>query len=401
MKILMLCNKFSLSENDPWLTNELADSFQELGHEVTVVRLDWWATPGSARLDLKLANGIEVISIPPVLVRFPLPFVSRVLKWSLSSFSAYSVSRKLSKDKDFDVMISFSPAVTMALPIMALAKKKTLTSLLIEWDFFPHHHRQIGLFTSGISFFVARKVEEMLIRMFDVVACMSPANEAYLRSHYPIRDEQRICIAPVWGKETTLPEIDRIVVRKKYKLPEDRPLVVFGGQLVHGRGLEDLLVAAKLAHKAGSSVIFLVIGSGSLEHLVEECVAQGCKNLIWISRIPRDEYLGLIKSCDLALVCTVRDVDVPSFPSKTIDYLRVGLPIVASVESSTDYGDYIASLGVGISVEAGEPEGLLKSVENLLNDFDKMRSMSAFGPIRFKEIFEVRHISSKLLDMVD
>lgn len=400
MKILMLCNKFSLSENDPWLTNELADSFQELGHEVTVVRLDWWAEPGSARKNIKLTNGIQVISIPPVLVRFPIAFVSRALKWSLSSFSAYFVSRELSNKIDFDLMISFSPAITMALPIMALAKKRSLTSLLIQWDFFPHHHRQIGLFSSGVSFYIARKVEELLIRKFDVVACMSPANVAYLRKHYPLREEQRVCIAPVWGKETALPDVDRAVVRKRYNLPETSPLVVFGGQLVHGRGLEDLLDAAKRAHKSGSSVIFLVIGSGSLEFLVEECLAQGCKNLIWVPRVPRNEYLGLIKSCDLALVCTVRDVDVPSFPSKTIDYLRVGLPIVASVEASTDYGDYIASLGVGVRVEAGEPECLLKSVENLLKDFHSMSSMSELGPIRFKEIFEVSHITSKLLDMV-
>ncbi|MNV12897.1 putative glycosyl transferase [compost metagenome] len=194
--------------------------------------------------------------------------------------------------------------------------------------------------------------------------------------------------------------MDRADIRQKYSLPQDRPLVVFGGQLVHGRGLEDLIGAAKLSQQRGSPVTFLVIGSGSLESLVEASIEQCCGNLIWIPRIPRDEYVGLIKSCDLALVCTVRDVDVPSFPSKTIDYLRVGLPIIASVESSTDYGDYIASLGVGISVEAGEPDKLLESIEVLLRDTDKMRAMSELGPVRFKEVFEVKHITSQLLDLV-
>jgi glycosyltransferase involved in cell wall biosynthesis len=400
MKILMLCTKFSLSENDPWLTNELADSFQELGHEVTVLCLDWSAKPGSTRSNLKLGSGVEVISVPPVLMSSPFGFVTRILKWSLSSFSAYSISRRLVKQCKFDVVIGFSPAITMALPIMLLPRNKKLTSLLIQWDFFPHHHRQIGLFSSAVSFFVARKVEEALIRKFDVIACMSPANETYLRTHYPIRDEQKICITPVWGKETTLPGVDRTDIRQKYSLPQDRPLVVFGGQLVHGRGLEDLLGAARLSQQRGSPVTFLVIGSGSLESLVEASIEQCSGNLIWIPRIPRDEYVGLIKSCDLALVCTVRDVDVPSFPSKTIDYLRTGLPIIASVESSTDYGDYIASLGVGISVEAGEPDKLLESIEALLRDTDKMKAMSELGPVRFKEVFEVKHITSQLLDMV-
>ncbi|WP_460158349.1 glycosyltransferase family 4 protein [Pseudomonas sp. S3_E11] len=401
MKILMLCTKFSLSENDPWLTNELADSFQELGHEVTVLCLDWSASPNSNRVDLKLENGVEVISLPPVLVRSPLTLVSKALKWGLSSFSAYRISRGIVKQKNIDIVVSFSPSVTMALPIMALASRKNLTSLLIQWDFFPHHHRQIGLISSGISFFIARKMEEMLIRKFDVVSCMSPANEVYLRTHYPIRDEQKVCITPVWGKDAPLEESNRIASRKKYALPPDRPLVVFGGQLVHGRGLEDLINTAKLAQQGGSSVTFVVIGSGVLDSLVKACIAEGCENLIWISRIPRDEYLGLIKACDLALVCTVRDVDVPSFPSKTIDYLRASLPIVASVEASTDYGDYIAALGVGISVNAGEPVRLLESIEGLLGQPDQMKSMSRLGPIRFREVFEVKHVTSELLKMVE
>jgi glycosyltransferase involved in cell wall biosynthesis len=241
----------------------------------------------------------------------------------------------------------------------------------------------------------------MLVRKFDIISCMSPANEVYLRAHYPVRDEQKVCITPVWGKDSPLEESNRIASRQKYSLPADRPLVVFGGQLVHGRGLEDLINTAKLAQLGESSVTFVVIGSGVLDSLVKECIAEGCENLIWIPRIPRDEYLGLIKACDLALVCTVRDVDVPSFPSKTIDYLRACLPIVASVEASTDYGDYIAALGVGISVNAGEPEQLLESIEGLLGQPDQMKSMSALGPIRFKEVFEVKHVTLELLKMVE
>jgi hypothetical protein len=42
----------------------------------------------------------------------------------------------------------------------------------------------------------------------------------------------------------------------------------------------------------------------------------------------------LISACDVGIVCTVAGVD-SSFPSKTIDYLRAGLPIVAAVEQDT------------------------------------------------------------------
>ncbi len=400
MKILMLCTKFSLSEDDPWLTNELAESLQESGHEVTVVCLDWSASPGSANTEFRTSKGVNVISMSPISVRSRIAFVSRALKWTLSSFSAYRAIRRSLQYKDFELVIGFSPAVTMALPILKMTSRTQARSFLVQWDFFPYHHHQIGLLTSKATFFFAKKVEEFLIRRFDVIGCMSPANVNYLRTRYRLRESQDVCMLPIWGKGNPLPEGDRDAIRCRYGLPKMRPLVVFGGQLVRGRGLEDLLAAASLAEKQQSPIAFLIIGSGPLESLVTTYIKQGHENVTWISRVPRQEYLNLIKSCDIALVCTVRDVDVPSFPSKTIDYLRAGLPIVASVEKTTDFGDYLCSRGVGVSIEAGYPDQLVMSIERLLDDDEKMRAMRERGPACFNDNFDVRHVAAQMLKVI-
>lgn len=400
MKILVLCTKFSLSENDPWLTNELAESLQESGNEVTVVCLDWSAEVGSRTIVFTTTNGVKVVYLSPILISLPFPLLAKLMKWGLSSFIAYQHVRRLIRGDDFNMVLSFSPAVTMALPILKMTRNTKIISCLFQWDFFPYHHRQIGLIPFRWVFTISRKLEEMLIRRFDVVACMSPANVKYLRTHYALRDSQNVTILPIWGKNSPLPDIDREAIRKEYGLPTQKPLIVFGGQLVLGRGLEDLLAAARLASESGGAVVFVVIGSGPLESLVTEYLEQDHGNLVWIPRVPRQEYLSVIKSCDLALVCTVRDVDVPSFPSKTIDYLRVGLPIVASVEKSTDYGEYITAQGVGVSVDAGEPEALLSAIQNLLDNSDKMGQMSTRGPICFNEVFEVKRTVAALRELV-
>ena len=49
MNILLLCTKFSMDENDPWLTNELAGSLQRAGNRVTVLCLDWAGKLGSEK----------------------------------------------------------------------------------------------------------------------------------------------------------------------------------------------------------------------------------------------------------------------------------------------------------------------------------------------------------------
>lgn len=397
MRILLLCSKFSLNENDPWLTNELADALQADGHAVTVACLNWSPIANSSENELTTETGVRVLSIPPVIAKTSLPLLNKLLKWTLSSIRAYRTLRKVLRKDSFDLLISFSPSVTMALPIFFITKRPETRSFLVQWDFFPFHHRQIGLISSSLIFHTARLAEEWLLGRFDIIGCMSRKNIEYLRSHYKIRNEQRVCLLPIWAKETQLDEIDADTVRSQYELPLANAIVVFGGQLAPGRGLEDLLKMAALAEDADSSLRFLVVGSGPQESLVNSYVQSGHHNLLWIPWIPREEYLKLIRACDLALVCTVRDVDVPTFPSKTLDYLRAGLPIVASVEESTDYGEYLTSNCVGISVAAGEPAKLLEKTEDLLRDEATLCIMRRNGPEIFKKHFEVGHIVRQIL----
>lgn len=401
MNILLLCTKFSMDENDPWLTNELAGSLQRAGNKVSVVCLDWSGSLSSKKSTFYItSSGTEVFIEKPVAVFSRFPLLSKLFKWGGSSCVASLLVSKLEKKNSYDLVICFSPLVTMSLPAIWLAGLKKKKSLLIQWDFFPYHQRQIGMMPSGLIFNVARKVEGFLISRFKYIGCMSPANISYLRSHYPIRQEQTVFTLPIWGAASQLPKSDRSLVREKYGLPNDQPIIVFGGQLVQGRGIEDILETARLAKIQSCPATFLIIGSGLLECLVDDYISQENSNVVRLAHVPRQEYLEIIATCDLSLVCTVRDVDVPSYPSKTIDYLRVGLPIVASVEKTTDYGEHLAALGVGVYTEAGKPEELLRVIDELLKDPARMAAMKTQGPICFRENFEVDSVVSNALKVI-
>ncbi|MGE8304127.1 MAG: glycosyltransferase family 4 protein [Pseudomonas kermanshahensis] len=397
MNIVMLCTKFSRQESDPWLTNEMAAALRGQGHSVTVINLDWWAQAGDPDRRFVTSTGVEVTSLVPLHVSSRLPLVRRLAKWVGSSFRVIKLLRETARSRHIDLLIGFSPAVTMALPLLWQRFIGRARSYMVLWDFFPYHQQQVGLMPSGIVFRLAKWLESTLIRSFDHVGCMSPANVAYLKRHYPLRASQGIHILPIWGGNAPIVAVDRSRVRQAAGLPLDRQIVVFGGQLVHGRGLEDLLEVARIAARGGSRSHYLIMGSGTLEGLVQAYLGEGHGNLTWIARVPRDQYLEIAQSCDAALVCTVRDVDVPSFPSKTIDYLRLGLPIVASVERSTDYGEFIVQQGVGVCVEAGEPVQLHVCIEQLLADDERLAEMARRGPACMAEHFDVEQVARLLL----
>jgi glycosyltransferase involved in cell wall biosynthesis len=226
---------------------------------------------------------------------------------------------------------------------------------------------------------------------------MSPKNIEYLHGHYRLRPEQKVHLLPIWGQPKVIPNVNRQDLRHRKGLPLEKVIAVFGGQLVAGRGIEDLLEVAALAGQRDPRLFFLVIGSGPLEAAVKKYMENKGENLQWIPRIPREDYLQLLSACDIGLVCTIRGVDVPSFPSKTIDFFQVSLPIVASVEAATDYSEFVVQEGVGLASEAGVAEAFLGNLQKLANDLRLREAMGKRGRHCLEDVMNVDRIASLIV----
>jgi glycosyltransferase involved in cell wall biosynthesis len=318
-------------------------------------------------------------------------------KWVLSSLRAALQMRPALRGRHFDLLIAFSPISAVAAQVLWLTRRFGTRNYLVMWDFFPYHHRSIGLIPDGWPFAIARRLEQALIRRFDVIGCMSRRNVAYLQDHYALRPNQRAEILPIWGRIDAPPTMSRERARTAFGLPHDKTIVVHGGQITEGRGIDDILAAAAIARREHPRLAFLLIGEGRLTGAVNAHIAEGGDNVIYRPRIPRQEYLSVVSACDVGIVCTVRNVDVPTFPSKIIDYLRVGLPVVASVENSTDYGQFIEENGVGLAVSAGDPRAMVSAVSAIAHNAVAMKRMAEAGRRVLAECFNVERVAARLL----
>lgn len=390
MRVLLFCTRFPLEPGNPYLTNELAHAHAVNGDEVQVVVLDWDAPFGSAPRQQILPDGVKVLSMAPRGVKGMGNFVEKASKWVFSSVLAALDMRKILAGQHFDVLVAFCPVTTVAAQVLWAMRRFRPHSYLVQWDFFPFHQRSIGMMPNNFAFEAARMLEEFLMRRFDTIGCMSPMNVDYLRSHYRLRASQTVEILPIWGETTPPRAVARALIRREHGLPEDRKIIVFGGQITQGRGVDDVLSMAQLAATDRPDLTFLIIGEGRLVNLVEDHAAK-LHNVIYRPRIARDQYLQLVSACDVGLVCTVRDVDVPTFPSKLIDYLRANVPVVASIEESTDFGKFIEERGVGISVLAGDPAVLLQAICNALENSGSPDEAQARRRLCLEEVFDVEH----------
>ena len=132
--------------------------------------------------------------------------------------------RKALGEQSFDALVCFTPCVTVAAQLRWATKHWRMRNMLFVHDFFPYHHRSIGLVPGGPVFEIARRLEEHLIRKFHVIGCIWPGNIGYLRKHYRIRPEQRVIWTPLWGEIAPPPARPKEIARRELGLPMDRKI---------------------------------------------------------------------------------------------------------------------------------------------------------------------------------
>jgi hypothetical protein len=105
--------------------------------------------------------------------------------------------------------------------------------------------------------------------------------------------------------------------------------------------------------------------------------------------MPRNDYLELLAACDVGMVATVQGVTSFSLPTKTIDYLRAGLSLIAAVEPGSDFADIIRRYAIGSVVPFGEPGQFQREATRLAGS-DRAETRAAAARC-LDEVFDVRH----------
>jgi len=400
MRFLMVCMQYPTGPGQSYMTTELADALSAAGHAVEVLHLDWSAPLGGLDETFVTPSGVRVGRCAPRAVRGLGELVFGASKFLLSGVHAARVVRAHFDLGGFDAMIAWMPAVAIA-PLVSLARRAGIRRrLLFIWDFFPDHHRQIGRMPGGLIFRVARAWEQRLLASFTAVICTLPGNADYLRRHYRLEPGQRVLVTPIWSETTPLAAGDRWAIRLRHRLPLSRPIAVFGGQLVEGRGFEQMLAAAAAAEARGSPLLFLFVGEGRLAPMLRDR-AMRSDAVGYLPAMSRQEYLDLLGACDVGMVATVPGVTSFSIPTKTIDYLRAGLPVIAAVERGNDFVAILERYAVGRAVAFGDAEGFGREAERLATDLAVRAAVREAAPRCLDAVFDIRHAVRTVLDAVD
>lgn len=372
MNVLFLTMSSSLRNvESSGIYTDLMRKFRDEGHEVYIVCPNERRNGSSTYLNV--TNGVHCLAVRTLNVQKTNVIEKGFGQLFLES-QFKSAIKKYFRGVKFDLILYSTPPITFN-NVIKYAKSqsdgKALTYLLLK-DIFPQNAIDLGMMRKtglkGILYRLFRKKEEELYRISDYIGCMSPANVEYVLKHNPSIDISKVEIAPNSYDIPTEVELKRnsSEIRRKYKLPEDKPIFIYGGNMGKPQGIPFLVECMK-AVKDRNDCHFLLVGDGTEYPKLETFVKEyNPKSVSVFRRLLKADYDALASACDVGLIFLDYRFTIPNYPSRLLPYLMERKPIVAATDPNCDTGTLAEENGFGFYSPSNSVNAFVDVIEKML-----------------------------------
>ena len=234
--------------------------------------------------------------------------------------------KKYFKGVKFDLILYVTPTVTFCTVVGYFRKRDNAKTYLMLKDIFPQNAVDLGMFSERSLFYkYFRMKEKKLYKLSDAIGCMSPENRKYLLKHNDYLDERRVEILPNSinpKKENLRKKSLSDKYRKKYNIPLNAKVFIYGGNLGRPQGI-DFIINCFKDNKDLKNAFFVVCGAGTEYKKLEEFKNENdIKNLLVLKGLPREEYSEFLNVADVGLIFLDYNFTIPNFPSRLLSYME-------------------------------------------------------------------------------
>lgn len=282
--------------------------------------------------------------------------------------------KKYFSDVKFDLILYSTPPITLVGAIEYVKKRDEAKTYLLLKDIFPQNAVDIGMMSStgikGLLYKHFRRQEKRLYLLSDRIGCMSPANVKYVIEHNPEISPNVVEVCPnsIDIIDKSVDDKTRSKIRKKYNIPPDKRIFVYGGNLGKPQGISFLIACIEKC-KDINDVFFLIIGSGTEYSLIYNYVEEEKpNNILLMSRLPKEDYDAMVGACDVGMIFLDHRFTIPNFPSRLLAYMQAKLPILAVTDPNTDIGKIIVNSSFGWWCESNDSDNVRSTINKILSE---------------------------------
>lgn len=387
MRILYISTIFPKENEGSTIYTDLAEELTLKGHQVVVAVADSQVKENS----LKKERGIPVLRIKVKPYYNVSYFKKGIAALTMNKKLTRGIQKIITNDV-FDFILFESPPVTLYQTVRSCMYYYDCPSYLMLKDIFPQNGVDLGLYKKNglIHAFFQRK-ERSLYQTATYIGCMSEANREYLIKHNPYIDSSKVKIFPNTKKikERVFVKNKNLSYRKKYQIPQEAVVFVFGGNMGKPQAI-DFLVQAVIRLKDEKNIFFLLVGRGSeKEKAKKELNLAKAKNFRLIDNLPRKDYEALIQECDVGLILLDHRFTIPNYPSRVLSYMEQGMPVIAATDRVTDILKMIKESRCGLTGYSDEMDVFINNIHQLAQNKEKRVVMGNNGRKYLEKSFDI------------
>lgn len=400
MNIIYLHQYFNTPEM-PGATRsyEMARRLVARGHRVQMITAD---RTGRARKWRRTEEAGIDVHWCPVAYSNRMGFSKRL--WAFGRYCWLSGRKAAALDGD--VVFATSTPLTIALPAVYAARKKSIPMVFEVRDLWPDTPIAVGALRSRPTIAASRWLERFAYRNAAHVVALSPdMRNGVVAAGYPHR---QVSIIPNSSDVQLfrVPQRAGREFRHRYGWLQDRPLVVYTGAMGTVNGVDYLARLAAEVRPRDPEIRFLVIGQGREEEKVRRVALElGVLDHTFfiLPPIPKAQMPAVLSAADVATSTVIdRRALWANSANKVFDALAAGRPIVINHEGWL--ADMIRHSGCGLVLDAGDLKlaagQLIAAVRNRAWFEAAAASSRRLGEERFNRNSLAAQLESVLLSVV-
>jgi glycosyltransferase involved in cell wall biosynthesis len=366
------------------------------GHAVTMVTAARQGQPSHRTID-----GIDVVEVRGAssdYVRATSQGYARRLA-GFGGFAAAATAAALRLPRP-DVVFATSPALTVAVPGLAAARRHRAPLVFEVRDLWPRAPIEMGALRNPAARTLARGLEKAAYRGAAHVVALSPGmRDGVVAAGVDPGDVTMIPNAA--DLDLFSPEVDPGSLREQLD-GADRLVCSYFGTMGEANDLDQVVRAAALLRDRGEGgVTFALQGEGKRRPALEAEVRRlGLENVVLLPAGDKASAARLAAASDACLT-VFKDVPVlaTNSPNKLFDTFAAGRAAIVNTDGWQR--ELVEEHGAGLFARPGDPADLAAQVLRLRDDRDLARRMGANARRLAEERFDRRMLARRLQTVLE
>jgi putative colanic acid biosynthesis glycosyltransferase WcaI len=334
------------------------------------------------------SDGVEVVHV--AMPRKSRSVLLRFVAWLW--FHLASTALALVAMPNADVIVAPSPPLTIGVSAWLVSRLRGSRFIYNVQEIYPDIAVQLGAIRSPGIIRALRVLERFVYRHADSLTVISEGMASNLLSK-GVRSSKVKLIPNYVDMIETSAHAGRNAFSECHGL-RDKFVVTYAGNMGQPQGLQVVVECAE-ALRGEASILFLLVGDGSEKpQILRRIKSSGLSNVLVLPYQPYSRVPDIYDASHVCLVLQTAGTGGVVLPSKAVQIVGAGRPIIAVTDAGSDLARFVEATGSGLVASPGRPDELAAHVLSIMRDFVTWRARAQAARAMVSERYsQIRMVS--------